>query len=67
MRETGFVEGRDVKIEYRWAEGQFNRLPSFAAELVRRNVAAYCDFRRNGRDSGREGGKHHDSNCLFSG
>ena len=44
IRETGFVEGRDVKIEYRWAGGQFDRLPSFAEELVRRNVALIVTF-----------------------
>jgi putative tryptophan/tyrosine transport system substrate-binding protein len=44
MRESGFVEGRDVKIEYRWAGGQFDRLPSFAEELVRRNVALIVTF-----------------------
>ena len=44
IRETGFVEGRNVKIEYRWAGGQFDRLPSFAEELVRRNVALIVTF-----------------------
>jgi putative tryptophan/tyrosine transport system substrate-binding protein len=39
LAETGFVEGRNVAIEYRWAEGQFERLPSMAAELVSRKVA----------------------------
>jgi putative ABC transport system substrate-binding protein len=34
----GFVEGRNVAIEYRWAEGQYDRLPAMAAELVRRRV-----------------------------
>jgi putative ABC transport system substrate-binding protein len=44
MRKAGLVEGRDVKIEYRWAGGQFDRLPSLAEELVRRNVALIVTF-----------------------
>ena len=50
LSEAGFVEGRNVSIEYRWAEEQIDRLPALVADLVRREVAVIVQA---GRSSGR--------------
>jgi putative tryptophan/tyrosine transport system substrate-binding protein len=39
LKDTGFIEGKNIRIEWRWAEGQYNRLPSLAGELVSSGVA----------------------------
>jgi putative ABC transport system substrate-binding protein len=39
LADNGFINGRDVAIDYHWADGRFDRLPAMAAELVRRQVA----------------------------
>jgi putative ABC transport system substrate-binding protein len=44
LKNTGFIEGKNINIEWRWAEGQYNRLSSLAGELVTRNVSVISTF-----------------------
>ena len=44
LKDTGLIEGKNISIEWRWAEGQYNRLSSLAGELVARNVSVISAF-----------------------
>ena len=44
LKDSGFVEGKDISIEWRWAEGQYNRLPSLVGELISRGAAVIVAF-----------------------
>ena len=60
LKETGFVEGENVTVEFRWAENQMDRLPELAADLVRRQVGGDHCKRRTRFDISRQSGDHDD-------
>ena len=60
-RESGLIDGQNVAVEYHWAEGRYDRLPAFAADLVERRVAVHRGWRRTGCGAGGKSRNDNDS------
>ena len=64
LSELSYLEGRNLSIEYRWANNEFSRLPELAADLVRLRVAAIARPGGHGSGPGRKSGDFNYTHCL---
>ena len=66
LRQQGFVEDRNVSIQYSWADGHYDLLASMAAEFVRRRVSVIVDFARHRDSRSCESCDLDHSDCLYA-
>ena len=64
LSEAGFIDGQNVRIDLRWAEGHYDRLPAMAKELVGQQVALIVAGGRRPAGVGRQGGNDHGSDRV---
>ena len=65
LKEAGYVDGQNVVIEYRWANGQYDRLTALAERLVRSRSLSYCRDQYSCEPRGK-GCHHHGSDCFHN-
>ena len=65
LAEAGYVEGQNVHLAFRWAEGRYDRFAPLAAELVRQQVKRHCGAREHARGASGESGHRNYSSCVL--
>jgi hypothetical protein len=65
LNESGFIEGRDVTVQYYWAEGHYDRLPAMAGELIAHEAAVHCCAGTSRSSCGQGGNRDHSHRVRY--